>query len=181
MVSRIVSLVCVVCLFLLPAVAQTTVLEPLRYPTGAVLEFHLQTRFNPEAENEVDSLPKGTLLRVKLLSPVDSDSAQDGSEIRGVITAAVLSGDKVVVHPNAEAQVLFVVLRNRTHPQGFRYELLVTKITDAGRSLDLTASLSSSFAEDPSAHSGDAKPAAVAPVGIGEAPVIPRLKGKSAN
>jgi hypothetical protein len=161
MVRCIVSFVCAVSVFLLPGFAETSALEPLRYPSGAVLDFHVQTRFHPDVENDADSLPKGTLVHVKLLSPVDSDTAADGSEIRGVVTAAILAGDKVVVHSDAEAEVLFVVLRNRTHPRGFRYELLVTKVIDAGKPLDLTASLSSSFSDGPSTPSGDTKPAAV--------------------
>jgi len=117
------------------------------------LDFHLQTRFNPDVENEADLLPKGTLLHVKLLSAVDSDTARDGAELRGVLTEAVSSRDKVVVHRDAEAQLLFVVLRNRTHPQGFRFELIVTQVIDKGKPLDLTASLGASFADERSGES----------------------------
>jgi hypothetical protein len=181
MVRSFVSCVCAVSVFLLPAFPQGTALEPLRYPSGAVLDFHLQTRFHPDVENDADSLPKGTLLHVKLLSPIDSDTAADGSEIRGMVTAPIFSRDKVVVHSDAEAQVLFVVLRNRTHPQGFRYDLLVTKVIDAGKSVDLTASLGSSFADSPSTPPGDAKPAAVSTVGADESGAVAKLAGKTAN
>ena len=184
MVRCVVSVVCALSTFLLPALAQTTALEPLRYAAGTVLDFHLQTRFHPEVENETDLLPKGTVLRVKLLSSVDSDTARDGSEISGVVTSAVLSGDKVVVHPDAEAQVLFVVLRNRTHPQGFRYELLVTQVTDAGKIVDLTASLNASFADGPSTAPRNAKPDAVPSMGTSSsnpATATAKLSGKAAN
>ena len=178
MVRCVVSAVCVLSLFILPVVAQTIALEPLRYDSGAVLDFHLQTRFNPGLENETDLLPKGTLLRVKLLSTVDSDTARDGSEIRGVVTEALLSGDKVVVHSAAEACVLFVVLRSRTHPQGFRYELLVTKVIDHGKALDLTASLGTSFDDASSTPRSDAKPAAVPAVRSGAPAAIAGTSSK---
>ncbi len=181
MVRFVPRLVCAVSLFLSPLVAQTTALEPLRYPSGAVLDFHLQTRFYPDAANPADLLPKGTILRVKLLSPVDSDVALDGTEIRGVLTATVFSGDKVVVHSDAEAHLLFVVLRSPSHPQGFRYELLVTKIVDAGKPLDLTASLNSSFADGSSTPPPEAKPAADSSVGTGHSGEITKLSAKGGN
>jgi hypothetical protein len=40
-------------------------------------------------------------------------------------------------------------LRSKTHPDGFRYEVLVTGVTDHGKSYDLTASLNPSFADVP--------------------------------
>jgi hypothetical protein len=167
--------------FLFPGFAQTTALEPLRYPSGAVLDFHLQTRFSPASENRADLLPKGTLLHVKLLSPVDSDTTQDGSEIRGVVNSPVVSGDQIVVHSEAEAEILFVVLRNRTHPQGFRYELLVTKVIDGGKSLDLTASLGPSFADAPAGAAIDRKPAPVSATKAGASSELVKDSEKSSN
>jgi hypothetical protein len=40
---------------------------------------------------------------------------------------------------------LLVLLRSKTHPEGFRYELLITRLIDHGKSYDLTASLNPSF------------------------------------
>jgi hypothetical protein len=39
------------------------------------------------------------------------------------------------------------LLRSRNHPEGFRYELLITSLNDRGKNYDLTASLNSSFRE----------------------------------
>jgi hypothetical protein len=38
-----------------------------------------------------------------------------------------------------------VLLRSRNHPEGFRYELLVTSLTDHEKTYDVTASLNPSF------------------------------------
>jgi hypothetical protein len=58
---------------------------------------------------------------------------------------------EVIVRSEAEVRGLLVLLRSRSHPDGFRYELLVTGITDRGKSYDLTASLNPSFL-DPGAQ-----------------------------
>jgi len=52
-----------------------------------------------------------------------------------------------------------VLLRSKTHPEGFRYELLVTGLTDRGKSFDLTASLNSSFLDPGGQPAGDSKSA----------------------
>ena len=102
MVRYIACLVCAASLLLVPAFAQTQTLEPLSFASGAVLDFHLQTRFHPDVENDADLLPKGAILRVKLLSPVDSHTTPDGGEIRGVVTEAMTWGDKAIIHPGAQ-------------------------------------------------------------------------------
>ena len=54
-----------------------------------------------------------------------------------------------IVHAGSEVQVLLVLLRSKNHPDGFRYELLVTSVTDQGKAYAMTASLNPSFAEVP--------------------------------
>jgi hypothetical protein len=57
----------------------------------------------------------------------------------------------VVIHADATVRGLFAILRSRSHPDGFRYELLITGIADGGKLFQLTASLSPSF-QDPAAQ-----------------------------
>jgi hypothetical protein len=44
---------------------------------------------------------------------------------------------------------ILALLRSRSHPDGFRYELLITRLTDHGKSYVLTASLKPSLADSP--------------------------------
>ena len=138
--------------------------EPVHIAAGTVLAFHLQTRLQATGENETDLLPKGTVIMVKMLDSIDSSVDHDGAEFRGSVVTSIVSGNEVVVHAESEVRGLFVLLRSRTHPEGFRYELLVTHIRDHDRSLDLTASLSTSFSD------GSAQPAAVPESGKIESP-----------
>jgi len=41
-------------------------------------------------------------------------------------------GDGVVIHSEAEVRGLLVLLRSKNHPNGFRYELLLTELSDQG-------------------------------------------------
>jgi hypothetical protein len=125
--------------------AQSPVIAPVRVAAGTVLKFHLQTRLKPTADDSMDSMPKGTVLQVKVLDAINSDVDRDGTEFHGSLTAPLVLGDDVVVSAEAEVRGLLVLLRSRTHPEGFRYELLVTGLTDRGKSYDLTASLNPSF------------------------------------
>jgi hypothetical protein len=81
------------------------------------------------------------------VNAVDSSVNRDGSEFRGELVSPIVSGNDVVVHPESEVRGLLVLLRSRTHPEGFRYELLITQITDKGKSFDVTASLNASLAD----------------------------------
>lgn len=125
--------------------------EPLRVEAGTVLAFHLQTRLHPAAEDPVDALPQGTILHVKILKAIDSAVDRDGSEFHGWVESDLTLGDGVVIHAESQVRGLLVLLRSRAHPEGFRYELLLTELTDHGNSYPLTASLSASFF-DPSAR-----------------------------
>jgi len=96
------------------------------------LTFYLQTRLNPADGNVIDLLPKGTVLSIRVLDAIDSDVTRDGAQFRGVVVAPVVSKDEVVIHADAAVRGLFALLRSRNHPDGFRYELLITGIADGG-------------------------------------------------
>ncbi len=136
---------CFVCVFQGTAWGQNANIEPIHAQPGAVLTFHVQTRLNPTDRNEMDVLPKGTVLRVKMLNGVDSGVDRDGSEFHGEVVESVSAGSKVIVHPESEVRGILVLLRSKNHPAGFRYELLVTSLTDHAKTYDITASLNPSF------------------------------------
>ena len=164
----------VLCMFALcasTAFAQPANLEPVQATAGTVLNFYLQTRLNPTSANALDELPKGTVLRVRLLDSIDSKVDRDGAPFRATLVSPVVSANnEVIVHADAEAKGLFVLLRSRNHPEGFRYELLLTSVTENGKPFGMTASLNPSFrdAQKPSttAHAtpADSAPKAGAPV-----------------
>jgi hypothetical protein len=125
-----------------------------------VVTFHLQTRLRPAGENEVDTLPRGTELQVKLLEAIDSNTERDGAEFHGTIVSAIVSGNEIVVHAEADVHGLLALLRSASHPKGFRYELLVTGVTDHGKPIALTASLNPSFSDIGSQETATTKPVA---------------------
>lgn len=138
---------CSVCVCGGAARGQNANIEPIHARPGAVLTFHVQTRLNPADRNEMDILPRGTEIRVKMLSGVDSGVDRDGSEFRGAVVESVSAGSRVIVHPESEVRGILVLLRSRNHPEGFRYELLVTSVTDHAKTYDVTASLNPSFVD----------------------------------
>jgi hypothetical protein len=156
-----VVVLCIATMLAKPVHAQTSTLEPIHVSPGTVLTFHLQTRLNPGTGNDFDILPSGTILRVKILNSIDSAADRDGSEFHGVVVSPVLAGKTTVLHADAEVRGIFALLRSRNHPEGFRYELLITGVNDRGKNYDLTASLNTSFREtgeqQPSAASTEIK------------------------
>jgi len=128
-----------------PALVSSSGIEPLRVPVGTVLAFYLQTRLRHSDADPLDVLPQGTILHVRILNPIDSSVDRDGTEFRASVVSDIAMGDSVVIHADAEVRGLFVLLRSRNHPDGFRYELLLTELTDQGRSYPLTAALNNSF------------------------------------
>lgn len=153
----LISLLCAASVFAAVSFAQGTNglnanansrVEPLRIPSGAVLEFHLQSRLHPTAEDPLDALPQGTILHVKILRPIDSTVDRDGSPFHGWVVSDLSLGDGVVIHADSQVRGLLVLLRSQAHPEGFRYELLLTELTDHGNSYPLTASLGNSFADN---------------------------------
>jgi hypothetical protein len=159
MARYVAAILCFVSVFALCAEGRKTGLEPVSIPEGTILTFHLQTRLDPADGNALDSLPKGTLLQVKILDAIDSRVNRDGFSFRGELVAPVLSGQQVVVHPEAEVTGILALLRSKVHPEGFRYELLVTKLNDHGKTYDLTASINPSFAD----NTASSAPAVVSP------------------
>ena len=127
--------------------AQNPRIQPVRVAAGTVMTFYSQTRLNPSAGNALDVLPKGTILKVRLDEPVDSSVDRDGFEFHGSLVTPLMAGNEVLVHPDAEVHGLLVLLRSRNHPEGFRFDLLITSIGENGKSYELTASLKPSFFE----------------------------------
>lgn len=124
---------------------QANSIQPIHVPAGTVLTFYLQTRLNPANGSAIDLLPKGTELNIRVLDPIHSDLTQDGAQFRGVVVSPLVSRDEVIIHADAEVRGLFALLRSKNHPDGFRYELLITAIADGGKLFQLTASLNPSF------------------------------------
>ena len=141
----VIVVLCLISLFASPTPSQNAIAAPVRVAAGTILNFHLQTRLNPSAGDTLDALPKGTVLQVRILDSIDSGADRDGTEFHGLLAAPLLLEGEVVVRSEAEVRGLLVLLRSRNHPDGFRYELLVTGLTDRGKSFDLTASLNPSF------------------------------------
>jgi hypothetical protein len=138
-----------------PAQVSSSTIEPIRVPAGSILAFHLQTRLRHTEADPLDALPQGTVFHVKMLTSIDSNADRDGAEFHGSVVSDLSLGDGVIIHSNAEVRGLLVLLRSKNHPEGFRYELLLTELTDQGKSYPLTASLHASFfdagSEPPSA------------------------------
>ena len=128
---------------------QASRIEPVRVSAGTVLTFYLHARLNPTSGDGVDGLPKGTLLRVKMLDSIDSSVNADGTEFHGTVVSGLTSSGELVIHPGSGVRGILALLRSRSHPQGFRYELLITDLTDNGKSYTLTASLNPSLADPP--------------------------------
>jgi hypothetical protein len=144
------AVLCFTCLLAGVAAAQKFVIEPVKVVSGTVLTFHTQTRLHPNSENLLDALPGGTVLQVRIEDRLDSSVDHDGAEFHGVIISPVMSGTETIVHSDAEVQGILVLLRSKNHPNGFRYDLLITRLTDHGKSYSVTASLGTSFFESAS-------------------------------
>jgi len=136
---------CAASVFAGAACGQNATIEPIHAHLGAVLTFHLQTRLNPADPNDIDVLPRGTVIRVKMLNGMDSGVDRDGSVFHGAVVDSVSAGDKIIVHSESEVRGILVLLRSKNHPEGFRYELLLTSVTDHAKTYDMTASLNPSF------------------------------------
>jgi hypothetical protein len=139
------------------AYGQASRIEAVHVSAGTVLTFYLHARLNPTSGDSVDGLPKGTLLRVKILDSVDSAVNADGTEFHGTVMSGLTSSGEIVIHSGSEVRGILALLRSRNHPEGFRYELLITDLTDHGKSYSLTASLNPSLAD--SAVASNAKQA----------------------
>jgi hypothetical protein len=153
----VVAVLCFISLFAIPAQGQSPTVAPLRVTAGTVLKFHLQARLNPTGGDALDALPKGTILQVRMLDAIDSATNPDATEFHGTLAAPLVSRGQVIVRTEAEVRGLLVLLRSRSHPDGFRYELLMTSLTDHGKSYNLTASLNPSFVDPGTQAESDSK------------------------
>jgi hypothetical protein len=151
---------CIVGAFASTAHGQASSIEPVHVSAGTVLTFYLHARLNPTSGDSVDGLPKGTLLRVKMLNSVDSAVNADGTEFHGTVMSGLTSSGEIVIHSGSEVRGILALLRSRNHPEGFRYELLVTDLTDHGKSYSLTASLNPSLADSTVASTSKLAPRA---------------------
>jgi hypothetical protein len=156
--KRVALVLCLAGAFASVASGQASRIEQVQVASGTVLTFYLHARLNPTSGDAVDALPKGSLLRVKMLDSIDSSVNPDGTEFRGSVVSALASEGNVVIHRESEVWGILALLRSRSHPEGFRYELLITGLNDHGKSYALTASLNPSLA-DSSATSTNSKPA----------------------
>jgi hypothetical protein len=141
------AVLCVTSLFAITADSQTSRVVPLHIAAGTVVTFHVQSRLRPSDGDALNPLPPGTPLPVKLADAIDSTKNRDGSEFRGTLVTQIASGG-AIIHEDAEVRGILVLLRSKSHPDGFRYELMITGISEQGQSHALTASLGSSFFED---------------------------------
>jgi hypothetical protein len=89
--------------------AQSSVIAPIRIPAGTILTFRLQTRLKADAEDSLDALSKGTVLRVKMLDSIDSAVNRDGAAFHGVLVSPVLSADRIVIRSDAEVRGLLAL------------------------------------------------------------------------
>jgi hypothetical protein len=147
MFRRDVGILCLLALCASAALGQSVNCEPVHVATGTVLTFHLQTRLQADGSNQIDLLPKGTAIFVKVSDSIDSTVDHDGTEFGGRIVSPVVLGNQVIIHAESEVRGLLVLLRSKAHPEGFRYELLLTSVRDNGKSYDLTASQHDSFTD----------------------------------
>ena len=130
--------------------SQSSEIAHFRVSAGTVLNFHLQTRLKANVGDALGALPKGTVLQVKILDSLDSMVNRDGFPFHGMLTSPLESGDQIVVHTGAEVRGLLALLRSTSHPEGFRYDLLVTGLVDHGEDYTLTAFLDPGLSGDSS-------------------------------
>lgn len=145
--NRLTLVLCLVGVFACTADCQTSIIQPMHVAAGTVLTFHLQNRLRTANGDVLNGLPEGTTLEVRMLDSIDTSVDHDGAAFRGSIVSPISTGGEIVVHSEAGVQGLLALLRSSSRPEGFRYELLVTEITEGGKSYALTASLSPSLFE----------------------------------
>lgn len=145
--KRSAILATILALSAVPSFTQTAAISPLEIPAGAVVSFELQSRLTPSVNDPADALPAGTKLRIKLLNTIDSHVDTDGSAFQGILVSPLEQNNHVILAANAQVHGLFALLRSKQHPEGFRYELLVTNVVDGGKSYVVTASLDPSLFE----------------------------------
>jgi hypothetical protein len=160
-------ILCLAGAFANAARGQAYKIEQVQVVSGTVLTFYLHARLNPTSGDVLDALPKGTLLRVKMLDSIDSSVNPDGTQFHGSVVSALASEGNVVIHRESEVRGILALLRSRSHPDGFRYELLITGLSDHGKSYALTASLNPSFSDSSASAAKPATKDSPKPAGSG--------------
>ena len=141
-------LVCILALFAGAIYGQDLSIKPIQFKSGTVFSFHLQTRLQAGAGDILNSLPSGTVLHIKMLDGARDGADADGLPFRGTVVTPLSYEGQVLIHSEAEVQGIQILLRNRNHPDGFRYELLITDLIDQGRSYTITAFFDPTLTED---------------------------------
>jgi hypothetical protein len=144
--------VCVACLISAGAGAQTVAVKPIQFMSGTVLTFHLQTRLKVDAGDVLNDFPADATLQVKMLSSTGPAANPDGIPFQGIVMLPLSVAGSVVIHPGALVNGLQVLLRNKNHPEGFRYELLITNVVNQGESHTVSA-----FFDTPSSGTNESK------------------------
>ena len=106
-----------------------------RYCSGEAPDLSsAETRLKPTEGDALDALPRGTAVHVMMLDSIDSGVNRDGDSFQAVVVSPLVSGGMVVIHSDAKARGVLALLRSQSHPEGFRYALLLTGLTDHGQS-----------------------------------------------
>jgi hypothetical protein len=105
-------------LAMMPAHTESSEVAQIQVVVRTVLPFHLQNRLNSVAGNQLDILPAGTVLNVRMLDSIDSTMNRDGAPFRGLVVSSLVSGNRVVIDSEAEVHCLLVLLRSKRHPMG---------------------------------------------------------------
>src|ERR1700693_4027246 len=103
---------CAASFFAMNAQGQNSGIAQIHVKSGTVLSFHLQNRLNPDAADALDVLPKGSVLKIRILNSLDSTLNGDGTPFRGSVVSSLVSGNRVVVHSHATARGLLALLRS---------------------------------------------------------------------
>lgn len=123
---------------------------------GSATTFYLQTDpASPSVRIGGVAFPAGTKLKIKLLDSINSTVDKDHTPFRGSLVSPLTYQGRVVVPAGATVDGHLALLRNRAHPQGFRYELMVEHLGDRGKTYSVLATLRPSLLEDPNGQ--DAK------------------------
>src|SRR5207302_9105701 len=80
---------------------------------------------------------------------IGSAAKPDGARCRGAVVSGPTASGEPVTHSGSEVRAILAMLRSRSHPEGFRYELLITGLTSHSKSYTLTASLKPSLSDSP--------------------------------
>jgi hypothetical protein len=93
---------------------------------GATGTFYL----TDPAEIDGLSFQAGTLLGVKILNQISSLVDQSGTAFTGLLVVPLQLKGQIVVNAGAQVRGSLALLRNKAHPDGRCYDLLISQIAD---------------------------------------------------